>query len=63
MRIFCRFYAKDQEFVRIRLEERFPNALETVKICMHKLKKSSQDENKRYNFIFYCRNFITPSTN
>jgi hypothetical protein len=47
MRIFCRFYAKDQEFVRIRLDERFPNAFETVKICMHKLKKSSQDENKR----------------
>jgi hypothetical protein len=25
MRIFCGFYAKEQEFVRIQLEERFPN--------------------------------------
>jgi hypothetical protein len=47
MRIFCGFYAKEQEFVRIRLEERFPNAFKTVKIHMHKLKKSSQDEYKR----------------
>jgi hypothetical protein len=52
MRIFCGFYAKEQEFVRIRLEERFPNAFKTVKIRMHKLKKSSQDEYKRYIFIF-----------
>jgi hypothetical protein len=27
MRILCELYAKGQEFVRIRLEERFPNAL------------------------------------
>jgi hypothetical protein len=47
MRIFCRFYAKEQEFVRIRLGESFPNALKTVKLRMHKLKKSSQDEYKR----------------
>jgi hypothetical protein len=47
MRIFCGFYAKEQEFVHIRLEERFPNAFKTVKIRMHKLKKSSQDEYKR----------------
>jgi hypothetical protein len=47
MRIFCGFYAKEQEFVRIRLEERFPNAFKIVKIRMHKLKKSSQDKYKR----------------
>jgi hypothetical protein len=47
MKIFCGFYAKEQEFARIRLEERFPNAFKTVKIHMHKLKKSSQDEYKR----------------
>jgi hypothetical protein len=33
--------------VRIRLEEKFPNAFMAVKIRMHKLKKSSQDEYKR----------------
>jgi hypothetical protein len=43
MRIFCGFYAKGQEFVRIRLEK-FPNAFKIVKIHMHKLKKSSQDK-------------------
>jgi hypothetical protein len=47
MRIFCGFYAKEQEFVRIWLEERFPNVFETMKIRMHKLKKSSQDEYKK----------------
>jgi hypothetical protein len=47
MRIFCGFYAKEQEFVHIQLEEKFPNAFKTVKIRMHKLKKSSQDEYKR----------------
>jgi hypothetical protein len=47
MRILCGFYAEEQEFVCIRLEEKFPNALKTVKIRMHKLKKSSQDEYKR----------------
>jgi hypothetical protein len=47
MRIFCGLYAKKQEFVRIRLEERFSNAFKTVKIRMHKLKKSSEDKYKR----------------
>jgi hypothetical protein len=47
IRIFCGFYTKEQEFVHIRLEERFPNAFKTVKIRMHKLKKLSQDEYKR----------------
>jgi hypothetical protein len=47
MRIFCGFYAKEHEFVHIRLEERFPNVFKTVKIRMHKLRKSSQDEYKR----------------
>jgi hypothetical protein len=47
MRIFCGFYTEEQEFARIQLEERFPNAFKIVKIRMHKLKKSSQDEYKR----------------
>jgi hypothetical protein len=47
MRIFGGIYAKEQEFVCIRLEDRFPNAFKTVKIRMRKLKKSSQDEYKR----------------
>jgi hypothetical protein len=44
VRILCRFYAKGQKFVRIRLEEKFPNAFKTMKIRMHKLEKSSQDK-------------------
>jgi hypothetical protein len=47
MRILCGFYAKGEEFVCIRLEERFPNAFKTMKIHMHKLRKSSQDKCKR----------------
>jgi hypothetical protein len=47
MRILCRFYTKGQEFVRIRLEERFLNAFKTMKIHMHELRKSSQNKCKR----------------
>jgi hypothetical protein len=47
MRIFCGFCAKGQKFVRIRLEEKFPNAFKTMKIRMHKLEKLSQDNCKR----------------
>jgi hypothetical protein len=47
MRILCGFYAKGQEFVRILLEEMFPNAFKTMKIHMHKLRKLSQDNYKR----------------
>jgi hypothetical protein len=45
--IFCEFCTKGQEFVGIRLEERFPNAFKTMKIHMHKLRKSSKDKCKR----------------
>jgi hypothetical protein len=47
MRIFCGFYIGGQEFVRIRLNQRFLDAFKTMKIYMHKLRKSSQDECKR----------------
>jgi hypothetical protein len=47
MRILWIFYAKGEEFVRIRLEERFPNAFKTMNICMHKLGKSLQNKCKR----------------
>jgi hypothetical protein len=47
MRILCEFCAKGQKFVRIRLEEKFPNAFKTMKIRMHKLEKLSQDNCKR----------------
>jgi hypothetical protein len=47
MKIFCEFSAKEQVFVRIRLDEKFPNAFETMKIRIHRLNKLSQDEYKR----------------
>jgi hypothetical protein len=47
MRILCEFCTKGEKFVRIRLEEKFPNAFKTMKICMHKLEKLSQDSCKR----------------
>jgi hypothetical protein len=46
IRIFCGFYAKGKEFVRIGLEERFPNAFKTMKVHMHKLRKLSQNKCK-----------------
>jgi hypothetical protein len=63
MRIFCGFYAKKQEFVRIRLEEKFPNTFEIVKIHMHKSKKIITGQIRKIKFHLYCRNSITPSTN
>jgi hypothetical protein len=46
MRILCEFCAKEQKFVRIPLEEKFPNAFKTMKIRMHGLQKLSQDNCK-----------------
>jgi hypothetical protein len=46
MKIFCGFYAKGQVFVHTRLNEKFPNSFETMKIRIHRLKKLSQDECK-----------------
>jgi hypothetical protein len=62
MRILCGFYTKGQKFVRIRLEEKFPNAFETMKIRMHKL-ESYHKTIAKDKFSFHCRNSITPSTN
>jgi hypothetical protein len=39
IRIFCGFYAKEQEFVCIWLKEKFSNAFKIVKIHMHKIKE------------------------
>jgi hypothetical protein len=36
---------KEQEVVRIRLEEKFPNAFKIVKIFMHKIKRSYRETN------------------
>jgi aerobic-type carbon monoxide dehydrogenase small subunit (CoxS/CutS family) len=46
MKIFCGFCAKGQVLVRIRLDEKFPSVIETMKIRIHRLKKLSQDECK-----------------
>jgi hypothetical protein len=46
MKIFCEFCAKGQEFVRIRLDEKFPNAFKMMKIRIHGLEKLSQDNCK-----------------
>jgi hypothetical protein len=63
IRIFCRFCAKKQEFVCIRLEEKFPNAFKIVKIRMHRLKKIITGQIRKIKFYLYCRSSITPSTN
>jgi hypothetical protein len=62
IRIFCGFYAKKREFVRTRLEEKFPNAFKTVKIRMHKSKKIITRQIRKIKFNLYYRNSITPST-
>jgi hypothetical protein len=61
MRILYGFYAKGQEFVRIRLEERFPNALKNNEDSYTQIKEVITRQVQKINF--YCRNSITPSTN
>jgi hypothetical protein len=61
--IFCGFCTKKQEFVRIRLEEKFLNAFEIVKVRMRKSKKIITRQIRKIKFHLYCRNSITPSTN
>jgi hypothetical protein len=62
-RIFCGFYAKEEEFVRIRLEEKFPNVFKIVKVRMDKIKKVITRQTQKIKFHLYCRNFVIPSTN
>jgi hypothetical protein len=62
MRIFYGFYAKGQEFVRVRLK--FPNSFKNSKIHMHKSKENHRNTNagiKISLFIAEIPNF--PSTN
>jgi hemerythrin len=63
MRIFYGFYAKKQEFVRIRLEGRFPNAFKNSEDSYAQIKEVITRLIQKINFHFYCRNSITPSTN
>jgi hypothetical protein len=56
IRIFCRFCAKKQEFVRIRLEEKFPIAFKTVKVRMRKSKEIITIQMRKIEFHIYCRN-------
>jgi hypothetical protein len=52
MRIFCEFYAKGQEFVRIRLEERFPNALKNNGDSYAQIKKVITKKVQKISFYF-----------
>jgi hypothetical protein len=61
MRILCGFYAKWEEFVRVRLEERFPNAFKNNEDVYARIKKVITKQVQKINF--YCQNSITPSTN
>jgi hypothetical protein len=46
MRIFREFCTKGQQFVHVRLNEKFPNAFKMMKIRMHRLEELSQDDCK-----------------
>jgi hypothetical protein len=52
MRILCGFCAKGQKFVRIRLEEKLPNAFKTMKNRIHKLGKVITRQLQKINFHF-----------
>jgi ABC-type phosphate transport system auxiliary subunit len=51
MRILCGFYAKGQEFVRIRLEETFPNALKNSEDLYAQIREVNTRQMQKINFI------------
>jgi hypothetical protein len=51
MRILCGFYAKGQEFVRIRLEKRFPNAFKNNKDLYAQIREDIARQMQKINFI------------
>jgi hypothetical protein len=63
MRILCGFCAKGQKFVRIRLEERFPNAFKNNEGSYAQIREVITKTNAKDKFSFHCRNSKTPSTN
>jgi hypothetical protein len=63
IRIFCGFHTKGQEFVRIRLGYKFPNAFKAVKVRMHRSKEIITRRIQKIKFHIYCRNSNIPSTN
>jgi hypothetical protein len=52
MRILCEFCAKGQEFVRIRLEERFPNAFKNNGDSYAQIKKVIKKQVQKISFYF-----------
>jgi hypothetical protein len=59
IRIFCGFYAKGQEFVRIQLEEKFPNAFKTMKVRTHKSKEIITRQMQKIKFHILLPKFQT----
>jgi hypothetical protein len=50
MRILCGFCAKGQKFVRIQLDEKFPNAFKIMKIRVQKI-ITRQLQKMNFHFI------------
>jgi hypothetical protein len=56
MRILCGFCAKEQKFVCIQLEERFPNALKNDEGSYTQIKKVITRQLQKINFHFIAEN-------
>jgi hypothetical protein len=56
MRILCGFCAKGQNVVRIRLEERFPNAFKNNEGSYAQIKKVITRQLQKMNFHFIAEN-------
>jgi hemerythrin len=56
MRILCGFYAKGQEFVRIQLEERFPNAFKNNEDSYAQIREVITKQVQKINFHFIAEN-------
>jgi hypothetical protein len=60
MRIFCGFYAKEQEFVRIRLKENFPNAFKNNEDSYAHIEEVVTRRIQKITFHFLLPKFHNP---
>jgi hypothetical protein len=60
MRIFCGFYAKGQEFMRIRLRVKVPECVQNSKVRMHKSKEIITTQMQEIKFHYLLPKFQHP---
>jgi hypothetical protein len=63
IRIFCGFYAKEQEFCAYSARGKVPDCVQDSENSYAQIKEVITRQIQRIKFHLYCRNSITPNTN